>query len=414
LRELELRDGFLEKLLLAEGSRQEVLDEAGHPARQSRAQGHLPLFLRQEPKGKDPLFQGLKEPLSLLFPGHEDEVELALHFLQGLCGRGLDLHAGSFQVLELGLEDLSGNAPVEKDPAGFLRRIKDLYGKPAARKEIGKRQGLRPRAEDGYLLAFLLRRRKSGLLSAFVEDARDKGLKPPDGKGPVPFPARATALAVARAQAAEDSGNGAFLKGALVGLDGPSGPHQGHQGVGSQARGTGLAARGKGPLFDDRLLGHGLGKGNVDRAPRHQPFLELVRTPHGADLLALATTRALGRVHVGGLAPQGDPKSVFRPLHPADFGVDQGLHAGMVGGLGHLGGGDTACAVERGKDLAQEDHLPPDACLLFDQDHLKTHVRQRDGGLHAGDPAPDDQTMTTPLLTHGSIPSGLRRIFSCG
>ena len=64
---------------------------------------------------------------------------------------------------------------------------------------------------------------------------------------------------------------------------------------------------------------------------------------------------------------------------------------GVVSGRRHLRGRDAAGAVEGGEDLAEQDHLAPDRRLLLDHQHAVAHVAELDRGLHAADPAADDQ-----------------------
>ena len=78
----------------------------------------------------------------------------------------------------------------------------------------------------------------------------------------------------------------------------------------------------------------------------------------------------------------------------------------MVGGPGHLGGGDAAGAVQGGKDLGEPDHLAADGGVLFDDRHGESLVGQIQGRLKAGDAAADHQGIESVLGggCHGWLP----------
>ena len=80
-----------------------------------------------------------------------------------------------------------------------------------------------------------------------------------------------------------------------------------------------------------------------------------------------------------------------------DLGVGEDVDVGVVDGGGHLGGGDAAGAVERGEDLAEQDHLAADAGVLLDDEHLVAHVAELEGRLHPADAAADHESV---VLAH--------------
>lgn len=76
---------------------------------------------------------------------------------------------------------------------------------------------------------------------------------------------------------------------------------------------------------------------------------------------------------------------------------------------GHLRCGDAAAAVEGGENLAEGDHLAPDAGVFFNQRYLIALVGKVQRGLHAGDPSADYERVNIKNVSfHNSIPGLIR------
>ncbi len=95
--------------------------------------------------------------------------------------------------------------------------------------------------------------------------------------------------------------------------------------------------------LEHRLLGDGLGEGDVGRSPGDQTEVELVRDRDRAGQLALLAARAPGGIDVGGLLRQPHPEGAQAgPGDVLHLGVGQRRHHGVMEGGGHLRGGALA------------------------------------------------------------------------
>ena len=97
-----------------------------------------------------------------------------------------------------------------------------------------------------------------------------------------------------------------------------------------------------------------------------------------------------------------------------DLGVGEDVDVGVVDGRSHLRRGDAARTVERGKDLAEQDHLAAHAGLLLDDEHLVAHVAQLERGLHAADAAAHHESVVLHGVALREGPSSVRDLeYSC-
>jgi len=127
--------------------------------------------------------------------------------------------------------------------------------------------------------------------------------------------------------------------------------------------------------LDERLLRHRLREGDVGGTPRDELAVELVGYRDRAGELALAAAGTERLVDEARLAADGRVEAaVSVACDPADLGAGKNGDVRVVHRRGHLRRRDTARAVERREDLAEQDHLAADARLLLDDEHLVAHV----------------------------------------
>ena len=279
-------------------------------------------------------------------------------------------------------------------PPGCGRRLEDLDAVALAGELPGGGEAGRARADDGDLLAVGLGLRRGPGLRLAVALVGDEALEAADRQRTLELAARALVLAGRIAGAAEAADQRRGLQHEVEGLVVLAAAHPGHVAVRLDAGRAVVGAGRDAGTLDDRLLGHGLREGDVGGATRHHVGVELVGHRHVAGHLAQAAAGAGGLVdELRLLADRGAIAAVAVAADAVDFGVGEHVDVGVMDGGGHLGGGDAARAVERGKDLAEQDHLAADAGLLLDDEHLVAHVAELERRLHAADAAADHQSV---------------------
>ncbi len=329
---------------------------------------------------------------------HQDGVVTLL--LQGFQvlhpGIGCDGDADVGDVGHVLVDDLTGEPVRGKSQPQHASRqrgcFEDLDLVPFASQVPGRGQSGRTRAYDGHLLAVRCRD-LGGDPRLRVMGVGQEALDAPDVDRALQARPRAFGLAggvAGPAQAAHQRGGvGDELEGLLVLA--PAGER--HVPVGLDARRAREGAGGSALAFDHGLLGHRLGEGDVGRPARDQVGVELVGYRHAADHLALTAARAGRFIHEAGLPLDLGPEAAVLPLDALHLCVGEHRQVGMMDGGSHLGSGDATGAVERGEDLAQQDHPPADAPFLLDHQDLVAHVAEFEGGFHAADAAADDQSV---------------------
>jgi hypothetical protein len=138
------------------------------------------------------------------------------------------------------------------------------------------------------------------------------------------------------------------------------------------------------------LLRNRIGKRDGNRAHRSQVFFKGIGVFRIAGVLAKPAADAFVEVHVSGLLEQPDA------VHPVDgldcfhLGVGENLDIHVMRRRGHLRGGDATGAIQRRKDLAEGNHVAPDAGLALDDQNLQALIGQIERRLQASDSATDD------------------------
>ena len=324
---------------------------------------------------------------------------------------GLDLDADGGDVAYVVVHDLVrkavGGDAERQEPTGALGLLVDLDAVALARQLPGGGEAGRARAHDGDLLAVLL-----GLVDGgdFVGALRggldlavplvgDEALEAADRQRALELAARALALARRVARAPEGADERRRLQDQVERLVVLAAAHACDVAVRLDARRALVGARRDAFAADDGLLGHRLREGDERRPPRHHVGVVLVRHGDVAGHLALAAAGAGGLVDELGLLLDpgevaGGAVAVAVAAVAADglhLGVGHHVDVGVVDGGAHLGRADAAGAVERGEDLAEQDHLAADARLLLDDQDLVAHVAELERRLHAADAAADDE-----------------------
>ena len=339
--------------------------------------------------------------------GHEHRVEpLPAQFLEVVDPLpGDDLDAQVDDVGHVALDDLR-RQPVGGDgEAGCATRrggrLEDPDAVSLARQLPGGGEPCRSGADHRYPLAIRGRPLGCGRLGQCVVGVGDEALETPYRHRA--FEAAPGALGFAGRVAGtpegpdEGCGLGHQAKGLLV----LAAAHQGDVAVSLDPRRAAEGARRGAGALDERLLGDGLGERDVGGAPRDHLPVELVRDGHRTGRLAEA---APGAERLVDEARGTAHRDLEAPLRVAPDTLHQGLgedgHVGVVGRRRHLGRRDAAGAVEGRKDLAEQDHLAPDRRFLLDHKHTVAHVAELDRGLHATDPAPDDQRVVGRRRVH--------------
>ena len=290
--------------------------------------------------------------------------------------------------------------PSARMPPARSACLVDLDAVALARELPGGGEAGRARAHDGDLLAVLLglldRPSASGLAVPLVGD---EALEAADRQRALELAARALALAGRVARAPERADQRRRLQDQVERLVVLAAAHARDVAVRLDARRALVAARRDALARDDGLLRHRLREGDERRPPRHHVGVVLVRHGDVAGHLALAAAGAGGLVDELGLlldlgVVAGGAVAVPVAAVAADrlhLGVGHHVDVGVMDGGAHLGGGDAAGAVERGEDLAEQDHLAADARLLLDDQDLVAHVAELERRLHAADAAADDE-----------------------
>ncbi len=145
-------------------------------------------------------------------------------------------------------------------------------------------------------------------------------------------------------------------------------------------------------IVDDRVLGHGLREGSIDRLAVSQAGLEdIVDDFLRAFLPADAAAGAVLGLDIAGALLDGDGEIADIPIHFLDLGIGQQGDVGVVANLNHLGCQDAGRAVEGGEGLVKLGHMPADGRFALHQVDRESRVRDFQGSLDAGDPATHDQ-----------------------
>ena len=143
---------------------------------------------------------------------------------------------------------------------------------------------------------------------------------------------------------------------------------------------------------DDRGVGYGLGKGDVDGRTHADVAVEFV-----GDLFlgafGHADAAAGAFVFIDGAGPflDRDLEVADVTFDEFDLGVGVELDLGVVGNVDHFGGHDALGTVQGREGLGELGHVAADGGLALDQDDFVAAVGDVEGRLDAGDAAADDE-----------------------
>ncbi len=308
----------------------------------------------------------------------------------------LDLDADRGHVRDVALDDLGGKAVArdrEAERAARLRcRLEDLHAVALAAQLPRGGEAGRPRADDRDALAGRLAGLDTRAGAGRVVRVADEALDPADRQRALEVAARAALLARRVAGAAEAADERRRLEHELERLLVLAAAHERDVAVRLDPGRAGIRARRGAGALDERLLRHRLRERDVRGAAGDELAVELVRHRHRARGLALAAPGAEARVDEARLLLDLDGEAAAVVAEdPLDLGVGQHRQVRVMRRRRHLRRRDAARAVERGEDLAEQDHLAADRRLLLDDEHAVAHRAELQRRLHAADAAADDE-----------------------